>query len=996
MSLFDYFSRPWFLILLLVCLPAIFYLSRNSLAGLGPVRRWTSLVLRTLVVTFLILALAQFRWLWDNEKLAVIFLVDRSASIPAQHEQAAVEFITEASRERNKDRGDAVGVVAFGSTAGIELSPRPLNLPNSDKFNFQTSVERDYTDLQSAMRLAMAAFPEGYSKRIVLISDGNANRGDALEEARAALAEDVQIDTVALRYDYDSEILLDKLVVPPEVNIGEPFEIRVVVESSDETKAKLRLFQNQEVLHVEDVELQKGRNFFRVTQILDKSDMYYFRAVIEPAEGAADAVIQNNSAMAFTYISGQPRVLLCTDDPNLDDDLILALRDEKIWLEVVQPSALPIDPAEYLQYDAVLFSNVAAHDISESQMQMMENLVKGAGIGFAMLGGDESFGAGGYLGSPIEKLLPVNMDVQQKKKLPNGALAIVMHSCEINNGNFWAKATIKQAIEILSPQDYAGVVYADYQGGDKWLFPMMLCNRKQFMLNRLSNFAPGDMQSFQGVMTKAYKGLAETNAAIKHVIVFSDGDPMLPSNALINKILADKITISTICMGWHSTPAPMKKLAELGSGNFYQLSGPDSLPEIFIREASTVRKALIEERTVHPMVRRGGSFLTGINLEALPTLEGYVITSEKEKADHFLTTDSHEGNPPDPLLSSWHYGLGKSVAFTSDAGRRWTAGWTSWQQYRQFWSQIVRWVSRTRSDDRFRISRTREGDTGIVYIDAVDAESNFLNGLNFDATVITPDQKTKGATVRQVGPGRYRAEFPVNDKGVYLTTLKYSINGQDKVYTTGVTIPYSPEYRKLSTNDNLLQRLADTTGGKILDEDIETGKYESIYRSGFNVARDSKDLWRHLLFWAAILFFIDVFIRRVIVDYVDLAQTGYSKVTGFISRKKAQRTETDDRLKTLLQRKAGLKHNVDPEDSAPATQKFYQSSSSDEDDAGVTMDTKFDASVEQDASSRPAPSPSAQKKKAEPTPEAKEEDGFTSRLLAAKKRALKDKKNDEQ
>lgn len=999
LHLLDHFSRPWFLLLIPALLPVVFLLSRHSLAGLGPVRRWSSVILRSVVVLLLILALAQFRWLRENERLAVMFLVDRSASIPAAHEQAAVDFISRASRERDRERGDAVGLIAFGRTAGIELSPRPTNLPSPDRFSFQTSIQRDYTDLQSAIRLAMAAFPEGYSRRIVLLSDGNANRGDALEEAHAALAENVQIDTIALRYDHESEILLDKLVVAPEVNIGEPFEIRVVVESTGPAPARLRLFQNQELLHSEEVELEEGRNFYGITQVLQRSDMYTYRAVIEPLDAQLDAVPENNVAMAFTFISGQPRILLTSDDPALDRDLVAALRDESLQVEVVRPGLLPLDPAAYLQYDAILFSNVAAHDISDSQMELMENLVKGAGIGFVMLGGDRSFGAGGYLGSPIEKLLPVNMDVQQKKKLPNGALAIVMHSCEINNGNFWAKATIKQAIQILSPRDYAGVIYFDYQGGDRWLFPMMPCTRKQLMLNRLSNFAPGDMPSFQGILTQAFNGLVQTPAAIKHIIIFSDGDPTQPSAALVQQIVSNKITISTICMGFHSTPAPMQQLARAGGGNFYMLTGPDDLPEIFIREATTVRKALIEERTVVPLVRRGGSYLTGIDLDTLPTFGGYVITSEKEKADHFLSTDpSEDGEPSDPLLSSWHYGLGKSVAFTSDAGRRWTSSWVSWQQYRQFWSQTVRWVSRARSDDRFRISRTREGDTGIVFIDAVDSEHRFLNGLDFEATVITPSRETRGANVRQVGPGRYRAEFPVDDRGVYLASLKYSRDGEDRIYTTGVTIPYSPEYRKLSTNDALLARLASVTGGKVLDSEVQDGDAAAIYRSGFEVTRDSTDLWRTLLFLAALLFFVDVFVRRVVVDYLEVARTAGSQVVARLRRRKTRQSAPDERLRSLLKTKADLRQREEGAPTATAkARKFFGESL----DAGSTEEGTPTPSLDShfDASAAPAPAPAPEKKERKPASEApsppREEESYTSRLLAAKKRALEAKKKDD-
>ena len=62
--------------------------------------------------------------------------------------------------------------------------------------------------------------------------------------------------------------------------------------------------------------------------------------------------------------------------------------------------------------------------------------------------------------------------------------------------------------------------------------------------------------------------------------------------------------------------------------------------------------------------------LWGIDPAAMPPLDGYVAASEKTGAEHLLAT--HRG---DPLLSAWRVGLGKAVAFTSDAKGRWAGSW---------------------------------------------------------------------------------------------------------------------------------------------------------------------------------------------------------------------------------------------------------------------------------------------------------------------------------
>ena len=691
--------------------------------------------------------------------------------------------------------------------------------------------------------------------------------------------------------------------------------------------------------------------------------------------------------------------MLCTDDSEKDAELVRAIKSQNINVEVRGPNQLYSDPRRYVhQYDAIIFSNVASHDVTQEQMQLMENLVKGAGIGFVMIGGDRSFGAGGYLGTPIEALLPVTMDAKQKKKLPNGALAIVMHSCEINNGSYWARQTVQQAIRVLSPKDYAGVIYYDYQGGDKWLFPLLPCSNKQLMLNRLTNFAPGDMPSFANITKQAYKGLTGVKASIRHMIIFSDGDPQPPPAQLLQKYRKAKITISTICMGWHSTPGTMRQIAKDGGGNFYTLTGPENLPEIFIREATTIRKALIQERDVELQVSQPGPFLAGIDLDTLPNLAGYVITTEKELANHHLKADPFEDDPTlDPILSSWSYGLGKSVAFTTDSGRSWASSWASWEGYQKFWGQLIRWVSRSRTDDNFRISRRREGDKGVVFIDAIDQAGEFINGIDFESTIITPDDQVVEAEVVQLRPGGYRLEYPLSTKGVYLVSLKYESNGKGRLYSTGMTIPYSPEYRKLETNDVLLRQIASMANGEVIDVAIDEGRYGYLFRAGFTGSRAPQDLWRSLLFLAAILFLIDVFVRRVIVDYGAVLMAGVHRVTAFVTRRGVVRDEADERLGQLLKRKADVQR------TRMSRPRFYSDqASSDPSRAGSSGDAgttpaAFDAAFDAGATAKPTrPRPAKKTTSPASNAPAAQEDGYTSRLLAAKRRALGTSKDDKE
>src|SRR5581483_3364421 len=136
----------------------------------------------------------------------------------------------------------------------------------------------------------------------------------------------------------------------------------------------------------------------------------------------------------------------------------------------------PRDAMSLMPYDCVTFVNVPADSFDAVQLQAVRDAVYNQGIGFLMVGGRNSFGPGGYHRTPVEDALPVDMDIAQKKVLPKGALAIVLHTCEFPEGNVWAKRIAKEAIRVLGAQDEVGLLIygtsANQASGDQWVFPL--------------------------------------------------------------------------------------------------------------------------------------------------------------------------------------------------------------------------------------------------------------------------------------------------------------------------------------------------------------------------------------------------------------------------------------------------------------------------------------------------------------------------------------------
>ncbi len=840
--------HPWFLILL-VLIPAVWILAKR-VRVLGKGRKSLALILRSLVLLFFILALAEVEMLDKGENLAVFFAIDRSSSIPPDEQQFSLAYVQKQLESIPQD--DQAGIIFFGKDAAIQENPGE----NVKLQEYQTIIDPEGTDIEAAVNLAMAAFPEGKQKRIVLLTDGNQTQGNVESAIQRAKAAGVDVRVLPLEYTYTQEVLVEDVIVPSQIREKEPFTLKVIVNAQEAGKGQLRIAENGEVIAEQEVDLKEGKNVYQITRSLEQADVYNYTASVE-AEN--DRRPSNNRGQNFAIVRGQPRVLLLESEPDLGKFLVASLLSEGIQVEMRTPEGLPATLRELQAYDSVILSNVPASDLARSQQQMIETAVRDLGIGLVMIGGPESFDAGGYRGTPIERALPVTMDVKQKQVIPSGALALIMHSCEIAQGNFWAQQTAEAAVSLLAPQDYVGFLYYG-MGGVKWLFPMERAGNKRAQLNairQMRNNQIGDMPSFDSAMQLAYDDLKGLNVNVKHMVILSDGDPQKPNPSLLDDIKSAKITVSTVCIAPHnpSNSETMSDLARFLGGNFYLIKNNRNLPRIFTKEATVVRRTSIVEETFTPTIVQSSEITSGLE-SGYPQLEGYVVSGPRPEAETVLVTHKN-----DPLLAHWRYGLGKSVAFTSDAKARWAQQWLNWDGYSKFWSQLVRWALRSTEQDNFQVQATYEGDQVRVVVDALTQEGEFINNLNFSASNIGPEMEASEFHMRQTQPGRYEGTFPADEAGSYLVNMNYEgDDGVEGSVTTGITVPYSPEHSTTSQNDYILKRMAELGGHSLLT--IETPVFtHDLFATG-----DIKPLWPFFMGLAIFLFFCDVAVRRVFFE----------------------------------------------------------------------------------------------------------------------------------
>jgi len=232
-----------------------------------------------------------------------------------------------------------------------------------------------------------------------------------------------------------------------------------------------------------------------------------------------------------------------------------------------------------------------------------------------------------------------------------------------------------------------------------------------------------------------------------------------------------------------------------------------------------------------------------------------VATTPRAGADVVLSSPTG-----DPLLATWQYGLGRVMAWTSDAQGRWTSDLLRWGSANQFFADVVRYTLPQLGDPALQLESQVQGDHTHLLITAPAA-----SGASVSVSVVTPDLSGTQLALASTGPGRFEGDLPTGQVGSYLLKVTESAGGVTKhTNTFGIAVPYSPEYRNLGTDKNTLTAIALAGGGALLPNIAD------LYSLPVPPVRAAQPLDGLLLLLAALLFPVDVALRRLIIRLEDV------------------------------------------------------------------------------------------------------------------------------
>lgn len=883
----------WLMVVALAPLCAWVLLAR--VRGIPPVRRWTASALRLALLGVLALVLAGASSVRESDRLAVVAVIDGSDSVSRfcvggiddnGRTVPVGEAIAGVLRRLDTARGadDLLGVVTFGRRATALAIPRAEPIGAIEPLARQP----EGSALAEAIELAAALIPPDAAGRIVLISDGNETSGSAVSAAERAVASGrhLRIDAVGLPQAERGETIVESLLVPSTAPPGSTVIARVEIATTTGTRGGLGVMVEGVPVDLSPgepgetvrIDLGPGRHVVLLDLALPVTRIARLRATFEPDTASpgrfeGDTHLDNNAAEGFvlTRAPGGALIVAPGGDGNADSAaLAAALEIGGIYSRTVTPEAVPVDLLELQDYDLVVLNNVPADAVGEEAQRAIAAHVAQAGAGLVMVGGRESFGSGGWMGTPIEPLLPVRLDLGERLVERRTAIVLVLDASgsmgarvggSLRSQQEIANAAAAAAAVSLGSGDLVGVIA--FASAASWVVPLGPNTEPAATEAAINGISSGGGTNLPPALELARDALVPAEAAVKHVIVLSDGRSRgaegLPE--LAANLAAEGINLSTISVGDGADNDTMFRIAENGGGVHYPVTNPDILPRIFVRAVRIIRDPLIREGTITPVPLRSASpVLDG--MPPLPALGGLVLTRFRDDPTvvNALATENDE-----PLLAHWNAGLGRVAAFTSDTGT-WASAWIDSEVFEGFWVRLARTISRPGGDQGLELAAEFIGDGLTVRLSTLDDAGAPIDGLSVPATVYSPAGVRRETVLEQIGPGEYRSLVPVDDPGNHVVIVRPQREGAElRPVIGGATLSSTIEHRSLRADHALLQRVAQAGGGSFSTlEGFE--RIDVFDRDGVRPRRAEIPLRGPLLVLAVVLLILDVACRRVAWD----------------------------------------------------------------------------------------------------------------------------------
>jgi len=819
-------------------------------------------IIRFIIIGFILTGLSEPQISMKTANICVLFVVDVSNSVSKKDINGIKEYILSKAEEKKHD--DRVGVLIFAEDASLVIPPSDLQEKNNLTSEFHlgeyTGVNPGFTDIEGAVLLASRLFPEGFRKKIVLITDGNENTGKVAGIYDELNSKRITLDVLPTEGVKHNEVFLESLHVPSQVREGTPFMLEVVISSNTETGGELHIYMDgqRDAVTKKALKIDPGvRQIQRFPLTVEEGG---YHTISVELDAIHDRLSVNNSAVTSVYAEGRPKVLMINDMSAENSGrskryLGQILIKNNINTEFLSHEQLPTGTLAYAPYDAVILNDISSGSLMSKQMQALSSAVHDIGVGLIMVSGIHSLGSQGFAGTPVESALPVRIGPSSGKRPSSIDLVLVLDkSGSMSEGDGESKIELaiestQSIIEVFGENDQAGIIAFDSK---PHLIALLgsIENREE-IIRKLQRIKPRGSTDIYPALLQAYDWFKKSDAVYKHIILLSDGKTRERTfDDLIKKMQGENITVSVIGIGRDSNIPLMKDIATNGKGRFFQVEDDlHELSKIFRIDTMMAARTSYVEETFSPRLNDPDPILNGIPIK-MPDMHGYMVTSPKKTAS--VPVASHKG---DPIVGFWRYGLGSASIFTGDDGSQWSRDWISWDKFGKLWIQMVKRTMRTVSNkgkppsflvrgNRVEITHAVSEETATMPV-TVMVKILYPDGTASTLRLFRSSAGVYNGVIDNLAPGRYFVNAAIESPNGYaeISRGEFRINGYQ-------------EFLTLNRNDTLLAEIALNAKGRV----IKRG--DPLFENDGESVNRYVSVWPFLFMLAAVFFLSEVAANR--------------------------------------------------------------------------------------------------------------------------------------
>lgn len=799
------FASPWFAFAALIPIGYIGW-------AWGRTPRKTSLVLKALSLTSILLALAQPETQLPQTRTAVLVLADTSNSLSSEDLARSSALVGKIQQSR---AGNWLKIVPFASQP---RSLTPEEATESVRLVHASGQAGDSTSLEAALSSAIFSRPENHVARIALLTDGNENEGSSARSTLELQRLGIPVDTFPIGERNAADFQLSAVSVPHHAYAGEQIPIDVTVRAPSAADAHIDLSAEGKSLGSSPVKLQAGENIVRIHARINFSGAAVISGNVV-ASGLGELPFREGIDLE------KAKVLYLSQDPAGSDTNLLSAFNEANF-EVARD--LAVSGKDLNRFQLVVLNNLDLNAFPEATKNQLASYVKNGG-GLLLIGGERQLYKEDDKMDALDRALPAQL---APPKSPEGTcVALIIDKSSSMEGRKIELARLSAigVVDHLRPVDTIGVLIFD--NSFQWAVPVRRAEDKTLIKRLISGITPDGGTQIAPALAEAYRRVVTSKATFKHIVLLTDGiSEEGDSLDLAREAVNHGITISTVGLGQDVNRTYLEKVAVTSGGKSYFLNDPAGLEQILLKDVKDYSGSTAVEKSLVPLVTHQAEILNGTNIAAAPPLKGYARFKAKTVADTVLQIDAER---KDPLYVRWQYGLGRAGVFTSDAKSRWAEQWISWPGFDAFWINVSRDL----------LSHSNRNQAGIRF----DRSSNEL------VVSYHPEENTgKAPALYAFGPGGFskpvalKADF----SGGYTGAVPIgNVRGLFRVRPVTESLQF-PELGFYRGEEELLERGANTALLRRISA-LTGGRYNPAPSAVFD--SDGRTLYSTFHFWPALL-----------------------------------------------------------------------------------------------------------------------------------------------